>query len=108
MSDEIETIAFVLRLKPGHEEEYKRRHDQLWPEMRAQLLAQGILRYEIYLEPGSGLLFAHMRRRQGVERDMEHPVMRRWRAHMADILVQEGDYPWRRDLPLMFVLDAAG
>jgi L-rhamnose mutarotase len=108
MSEDVEITAFVLKLKPGHEAEYKKRHDELWPEMKAALLAQGILRYEIYLERETGLLFAHMRRRRGVTRDMEAPVMRRWRQHMADILEQDGDYPWRRDLPCMFVLDAAG
>ena len=106
MSDDVETTTFVLRLKRGHEAEYKRRHDQIWPEMKQALLGQGILHYEIYLEEGSGLLFAYMQRRKGVPRDMDHPVMVRWRHHMADILVQEGDRPWRRDLPLMFRLEA--
>ena len=108
MTDEtVETIAFALRLKPGSEAEYKRRHDTIWPEMKETLLASGILHYEIYLEGESGLLFAHMRCRRGMQRDMDHPVMRRWRTYMADILVQEGERPWRRPLPLMFVLDAA-
>ena len=25
--------AWVLEVRPGYEEEYKRRHDQIWPEM---------------------------------------------------------------------------
>ena len=71
MSDDVETTAFVLRLKRGHEAEYKRRHDQIWPEMKEALLGQGILHYEIYLEEGSGLLFAYMQRRKGAPREME-------------------------------------
>ncbi len=104
-----ETIGFALRLKPGHVEEYKRRHDAIWPEMREALLASGILRYEIYLEEQSGYLFAHILRRRDhtMDGNREHPVMRRWRQHMADILEYEGDCPRRWPLRRMFVLDAA-
>ena len=40
--------AWVLKVRPGYEEEYKRRHDELWPEMDAALRASGITSYTIF------------------------------------------------------------
>ena len=41
-----------MKLKPGYEAEYKRRHDRaIWPELSAQLRAQGIYDYSIFLDP---------------------------------------------------------
>lgn len=40
--------AWVLGLRPGCEEEYKRRHDQIWPEMLAALRSAGIRNYSIF------------------------------------------------------------
>ena len=63
MKDATETIAFALRLKPGAADEYRRRHDAIWPELVELQRASGILRYEIYLHAPTGLLFAHIERR---------------------------------------------
>ena len=35
--------AFKMRLKPGVAAEYKKRHDEIWPELAAMLRAAGIL-----------------------------------------------------------------
>lgn len=40
--------AWFLELRPGCEEEYKRRHDQIWPEMLAALSAAGMRNYSIF------------------------------------------------------------
>jgi hypothetical protein len=40
--------AWVLGVRPGYEEEYKKRHDELWPEMDACLRAAGIRNYHIF------------------------------------------------------------
>lgn len=40
--------AWVLKVRPGYEDEYKRRHDDLWPEMDACLRASGITSYTIF------------------------------------------------------------
>ena len=99
-----ESVAFCLRLRPGTEAEYQRRHDALWPEMRQALLEGGLLHYEIHLEPGSSLLFAYMVRRSGHSMDAlpGHAVWQRWQQHMADILVQDNGVPLRVPLQRMF------
>ena len=61
---ETETLAFMLKMRPGKAEEYEKRHDELWPEMKALLLGAGILHYEIYLEKETNFLFGHIVRRK--------------------------------------------
>lgn len=108
MIEDTETLAFALRLKPGGEAEYLKRHDALWPEMRDALLASGILHYEIYLEPGTNLLFAHMIRRKTrpTPSAREAEVLERWRLHMADLLAGGTAGPERVTLRRMFRLVA--
>lgn len=40
--------AWVLEVRPGYEEEYRRRHDEIWPEMVEALRAAGIRNYNIF------------------------------------------------------------
>ncbi|MBZ9988176.1 L-rhamnose mutarotase [Mesorhizobium sp. BH1-1-5] len=40
--------AWVLEVRPGYEEEYKRRHDEIWPEMLTALRVAGIRNYSIF------------------------------------------------------------
>ncbi|MCC5983526.1 MAG: L-rhamnose mutarotase [Rhodobacteraceae bacterium] len=40
--------AWVLEVRPGYEEEYQRRHDEIWPEMLDTLRAAGIRNYNIF------------------------------------------------------------
>ncbi len=42
--------AFVMKLKPGFEAEYKKRHDVIWPELHKELKAAGISDYSIFLD----------------------------------------------------------
>lgn len=48
MTDAPKSYAWVLSVRPGHELEYQRRHDELWPEMCAELEAAGIGKYHIF------------------------------------------------------------
>jgi len=40
--------AWVLEVRPGYEEEYKKRHDEIWPEMLETLREAGIRNYNIF------------------------------------------------------------
>lgn len=102
-----ETYAFALKLRPGMAEEYRRRHDAIWPEMTAMLVGSGILRYEIYLDETTNTLFAHILRRADhtMAKNRDHPVMRRWRAYMADVLEMDGEFAVSTPLPRMFALE---
>ncbi len=103
-----ETVAFCLRLRPGCADEYRRRHDAIWPAMAAALSGAGILHFEIFLEPASLLLFAYQVRRSDhtVDELPEHAVWQRWQVHMADLLVQHDGKAERIALEPMFRLGA--
>jgi L-rhamnose mutarotase len=107
--EEFETTSFALHLKPGCEEEYLRRHHEIWPEMQALLLSRGVVHYEIGLHKETHLLFAFIVRRKDHTMDTmaDHPVAQRWRAHMTDILETEtGIKPIIDPLVRMFSLSA--
>ncbi len=86
-----EKYAFAMRLRPGCADAYRRRHDALWPELEAALRRAGVADYSIHLEPNTNLLFAVLWRRRDHDMDSlpDHPVMRRWWAHMADLMETE-------------------
>lgn len=89
----MEQIAFTMRLKAGHADEYRRRHDAIWPELVALLRATGIGDYSIFLDEPTGTLFAVLRRTPDHRMAglADEPVMRRWWAHMRDIMATNAD-----------------
>ena len=84
----MDSHAFRMQLKPGMADEYRRRHDKIWPELAELLRDAGIHDYSIFLDPETNALFAVLKLRDGDRRDQlpGHPVMRRWWDHMADIM----------------------
>ena len=44
----MKTVAFKMKLKPGTEAEYKKRHDEIWPELKSLLKESGISNYHIF------------------------------------------------------------
>ena len=84
----MQKYAFRMQLNPGRAEEYRRRHDDIWPELVDLLKAAGVEDYSIHLDPESHALFGVLWRRDdhGMEDLPSHPVMRKWWAHMADLM----------------------
>ena len=89
----MERYAFRMRLYPGMEAEYQRRHDDIWPELVELLHSAGISDYAIYLDRETLLLFGVLTRTANHAMDdlAKSPVMQRWWAHMADIMEVAGD-----------------
>ena len=89
----MEEIAFTMKLKPGVEAEYQRRHDEVWPELSAALTDAGIRDYSIYLDRATGTLFAVQKRLPGHTTDTLPglPVMQRWWVYMADLMETNPD-----------------
>lgn len=108
MQPRTEKIAFRMFLNPGCADEYRRRHDALWPELAQLLKDSGICDYSIYLDEPTHTLLAVLRRAEGHTMDAlpQHPVMRRWWAHMADLMRTRADgAPVAEPLPCLFHLD---
>ena len=104
----MQRIAFTMKIKPGTEEEYRHRHQHVWPELLADLKKAGCSRYSIYMR---GLeLFAYMEV-EDFQRFLStmaaSQASERWELHMSDILIRETDpttgFPYV--LPEVFHLD---
>jgi L-rhamnose mutarotase len=50
-----------MHLHPGCEAEYKKRHDEIWPELKAELRKAGVSDYTIFLDKKTNNLFAFQR-----------------------------------------------
>ncbi|MDR7142679.1 L-rhamnose mutarotase [Rhizobium sp. BE258] len=97
--------AFKMKLNPGMEAEYIKRHDEIWPELVDLLRKSGASDYWIYLDRETSTLFAVLTR--PADHTMaslpEHPVMKKWWAHMADIMATNPDNsPVQSDLVSVF------
>ena len=104
----MERKAFVMKLKPGYEAEYKSRHDAIWPEMLAELKAAGISDYSIYLDPESHFLFAVQTRADNSTADdlPRKAIVRKWWDHMKDIMETNPDHsPVSKLLSPVFHMD---
>lgn len=100
--------AFRMKLKPGAMEEYKRRHDVLWPDLAEALRSAGIYDYSIFLDEATLDLFAVLKLRDGDTSAAlpQQPVMRRWWDYMADLMeVEPGNRPCEWPLMPMFQFD---
>ena len=72
--------AFRMRLLPGQEAEYQRRHDAVWLGLVTLLKAAGISNYSIHLGGETGILFGVRWRSEDHTMDdlPASPVMQRW------------------------------
>jgi L-rhamnose mutarotase len=100
--------ALKRKLKPGHKEEYKKRHDEIWPELEKVLSDAGIHDYSIFLDEETLTLFAV----QKLEDDFDgsevssHPIVRKWWDFMADIMETNPDNsPVEKPLKEVFHMD---
>lgn len=87
-------IAFKMRLKPGCKEEYRRRHQAIWPELRQLLKDNGVSDYTIFLDEETNLLFA-VQQQSGDQSSQDLgtlPIVQRWWAYMADIMETNPDH----------------
>ncbi|MDG6099908.1 L-rhamnose mutarotase [Alteromonas sp. ZYF713] len=104
----MEKVAFVMTLKPGYEQEYKKRHDEIWPELVVELKNAGVSDYSIFYEESSRKLFAVLKREDNHTMDMlpSNPVVKKWWKHMADIMdTHEDNQPVATDLRKVFHLE---
>jgi L-rhamnose mutarotase len=100
--------AFVLEVHPDKHDEYRQRHNPIWPELASTIKAHGVRSYSIFLHAETNQLFGYM------EIDDEEKwqalgateVMQRWRKHMSDVTLANPDNtPKRKNLVEVFHLD---
>ncbi|MFK7924025.1 MAG: L-rhamnose mutarotase [Bacteroidia bacterium] len=85
--------AFKMKLKPGFELEYQKRHDEIWPELQALLSENGITDYSIFLDHETLTLFAVQKLSDDFDPSKipQHPIVQKWWAYMADIMETHPD-----------------
>ena len=105
----MEKYAFRMTLKPGMAEEYRRRHDAIWPELVALLHEAGVRDYSIHLDPETNALFGVLWRTSDHRMNglPQTEVMQEWWAYMADLMETQpnGNEPVAIPLPRMFHME---
>lgn len=89
----MQRFAFKMKLKPGCKDEYKRRHDEIWPELKALLRETGVSDYAIFLDEQTDTLFA-VQKQSGNASSQDlgsNPIVKKWWAYMADIMETHPD-----------------
>lgn len=86
-------VAFKMQLFRGKEEEYRKRHDALWPDLEQLLKANGISEYSIFLDESTNNLFGFLKVTDPILLDdlPSSPVMQRWWQFMSDIMETNPD-----------------
>ena len=89
----MERYAWKANLLPGMNAEYKRRHDEIWPEMVELLKNAGIKNYTIwnvgdelfgYYECEKGIAYA-------ASMQAGSPIVDKWNEYMKDVMIMPLD-----------------
>lgn len=89
----MDRVAFKMKLFPGFEQEYKKRHDEIWPELSALLKDTGISDYAIFLDEETNSLIGVLKVSDKALLDTlpAKAVMQKWWAYMGDIMESNPD-----------------
>lgn len=80
-------LAFKMYLRPGFEQEYEKRHNKIWPELKELLKESGVSDYSIFWDRDTNLLFAVQNSAgTGSQNLGDTEIVKRWWAYMADIM----------------------
>ncbi len=86
-------LAFKMYLNEGQKEEYKKRHNAIWPELKELLKSVGVSNYSIFFDEETNILFAF----QNVEGDEgsqdlgKTEIVQKWWKYMADVMKTNED-----------------
>lgn len=100
--------AFKMKLYPGMEAEYEKRHNALWTEMKEMIHEYGGKNYSIFLDKETLILFGTIEiedeKKWAASADTK--INRKWWDYMADIMETNPDNsPVSVDLHPVFHLD---
>jgi L-rhamnose mutarotase len=89
----MEKLSFKMKLLPGFEIEYQKRHDEIWPELVLLLRNHGISDYSIFLDQETSILYAvfNIIDKKQLDELPKTTIMQKWWAYMADIMETNAD-----------------
>jgi len=97
-----------MKLKPGSVAEYKKRHDEIWPELQKELRAAGVSDYSIFLDEETLTLFAvqKLSDKNSAAALPNSPIVKKWWSYMAPLMdVHPDNSPVTKPLMEVFHLD---
>ena len=82
-----------MHLNKGQKEEYKKRHDEIWPELKQLLKDSGVSEYSIFLDEETNTLFAFQKASidDGSQNLGQTEIVQKWWTFMADIMKTNPD-----------------
>jgi L-rhamnose mutarotase len=83
--------AFTLRLKPDGLAEYVRQHDEIWPDLVAELKGQGISELTIFERKGDLFVYCEATDYEAMDRVWASEVHDRWAKVMAPLIDVNAD-----------------
>lgn len=86
-------VAFKMKLFNGLQEEYKRRHNEIWPELKTLLKKNGIEDYSIFLDEETNILIGVLKiqSESKLAELRQYATMKKWWAFMKDIMESNED-----------------
>ena len=103
----MQRVAFKMKLFKGCEDEYKKRHDEIWDELQELLKQSGINDYSIFFDETTNDLFGYLMIEDAKKLDElpNEPVTKKWWSYMKDIMeTNEDDSPVSIRLKEVFYL----
>src|ERR1700743_1265917 len=89
----MERIAFKMKLLPGYADEYKKRHNEIWPRLVILLKETGISDYSIFLDEETNVLYGVLKANRVSDLDKlpQNPIMQEWWKYMGEIMETNAD-----------------
>ena len=104
----MQRLAFKMKLNEGQKKEYRKRHNELWPELKKLLKDNGVSEYSIFLDEETNTLFAFQKvsGNCGSQDLSSNTIVKQWWDFMADIMkVNDDNSPVSVELEELFFLE---
>jgi L-rhamnose mutarotase len=84
----MQRAGFLLKVREDKMDEYKKRHENVWPGMLEALSRQGWRNFSLFMRE-DGLLFGYVEAEESFEKCLEamatEPANLEWQEHMAHL-----------------------
>ena len=89
----MERLALKMHLKEGQKQEYTKRHNEIWPELKQLLKNAGVSEYSIFIDEETNTLFAFQKvSNKGGSQDLgQTEIVQKWWDYMSDIMESNPD-----------------
>lgn len=104
----------MMRIKAGRQDEYVRRHREVWPEVMAEHRRAGVAKMAIYMNGSDLFLYMEVEDYSAAVRILnKSPAVLRWEAYMAPLMEDSGEHlfspttPYPESLPEVFYWESS-